>query len=69
MIALAPDPCELGAVLAALKTMPPAAGGPPCGRASLDRGCARRPAEPQVGTEKRCPVEQKTVFTAADRET
>ena len=29
-------------------------GGPPCGRASLDRGCARRPCRSQVGTKKRC---------------
>ena len=61
-----PDPAEPGAVLAALKTKPPAAvarplGGPVLTAAARGAPPALEPAPAKagVGTEKRCPAEQR----------
>ena len=59
MIVLASDPVRAWRRARRPQGQAAGGGGPPFGRASLDRGCGRRPSGGQVGTEKRCAVEQR----------
>ena len=57
-----PDPAEPGAVLAALKTKPPAAVARPLGGPVFDRGCARRPLGARSGRRNGAQSNKETGF-------